>query len=131
MISFIKNLHNDFFNLPCSFNRTESDFQLIMGAHDRTAFSESSRQLRGVGKLFIHPKYSDETIENDIALVKLSAPVAFTDEVSPICLPTRETRVREVCVAIGWGQLYEYGRKCSRYYNLQSIIGVLVSFIID
>ncbi len=91
----------------------KDDFLLKMGVHDRTADAESARQIRGVSDLFVHPKYSPSTLENDIALVKLSAPVVFTDEVSPICLPTRQTRVGEVCVAIGWGDLSYGGCKIS------------------
>lgn len=33
-----------------------------------------------------HPLYDDRTFDNDIALLKLSAPVNFTDYVSPVCL---------------------------------------------
>ena len=99
-----------------------------MGVHDRTADAESPRQIRGVGDLFVHPKYSPSTLENDIALVKLSAPVVFTDEVSPICLPTRQTRVGEVCVAIGWGRLSYGGCKISGAKQTGNIIHQTVNF---
>uniref|UniRef100_A0A3B4FLC2 Acrosin n=1 Tax=Pundamilia nyererei TaxID=303518 RepID=A0A3B4FLC2_9CICH len=38
-----------------------------------------------------HPKYNPLTIENDICLLKLSAPVNFTDYIQPICLASENS----------------------------------------
>lgn len=37
--------------------------------------------------IFIHPYYSVETFDNDVALIQLSRRVTYTDYVRPICLP--------------------------------------------
>lgn len=40
-----------------------------------------------ISKIFVHPLYSATFSINDIALVKLSKPLNFTDDLLPICLP--------------------------------------------
>lgn len=44
-------------------------------------------------------------VTNDLALMKLNAPVKFTDQVRPACLPTQgyEIPVGTKCMASGWG----------------------------
>ena len=43
-----------------------------------------------VKEIIIHPKYNPKTVENDIALLRLSEPIDFFDvPVSPACLPVK------------------------------------------
>ncbi|XP_038592631.1 prostasin-like isoform X1 [Micropterus salmoides] len=39
-----------------------------------------------VSQIVKHPNYDKETFNNDIALLKLSSPVTFTDYIRPVCL---------------------------------------------
>ena len=39
-------------------------------------------------KWITHPKYNENSIDNDFAIIKLLTPVTFTDRVKPICLPS-------------------------------------------
>uniref|UniRef100_A0A665UMI3 Peptidase S1 domain-containing protein n=1 Tax=Echeneis naucrates TaxID=173247 RepID=A0A665UMI3_ECHNA len=39
-----------------------------------------------VARIIIHPNYNRETNDNDIALLRLSSPVEFTDFIRPVCL---------------------------------------------
>ncbi|XP_068444383.1 trypsin II-P29-like [Clinocottus analis] len=41
---------------------------------------------RGLERIVCHPSYDFLTNENDICLLKLSAPVEFTDYIQPVCL---------------------------------------------
>uniref|UniRef100_A0A668TNF0 Peptidase S1 domain-containing protein n=1 Tax=Oreochromis aureus TaxID=47969 RepID=A0A668TNF0_OREAU len=41
---------------------------------------------RNVAKIILHPNYDSETYDNDIALLRLSSPVRFTDYIRPVCL---------------------------------------------
>uniref|UniRef100_A0A3Q4GA10 Tryptase-like n=1 Tax=Neolamprologus brichardi TaxID=32507 RepID=A0A3Q4GA10_NEOBR len=39
-----------------------------------------------VTQIIIHPNYNSDTNDNDICLLQLSSPVAFTNYISPVCL---------------------------------------------
>ena len=41
---------------------------------------------RSVAEIILHPEYDSETSDNDIALLRLSSPVKFTDYIRPVCL---------------------------------------------
>ncbi|KAM4536410.1 serine protease 27-like [Odontesthes bonariensis] len=38
-----------------------------------------------------HPQYDSLTLDNDICLLKLSAPVSFTDYIQPVCLASKDS----------------------------------------
>eukprot|EP00112_Aurelia_sp_Birch-Aquarium-sp1_P003240 Seg1361.4 transcript_id=Seg1361.4/GoldUCD/mRNA.D3Y31 product="Chymotrypsinogen B2" protein_id=Seg1361.4/GoldUCD/D3Y31 len=40
-----------------------------------------------IEKIISHPKYSNSTKNNDIALLKLASPAPYGQHVQPICLP--------------------------------------------
>ncbi|KAH0624551.1 hypothetical protein JD844_032155 [Phrynosoma platyrhinos] len=53
----------------------------------RTNRVDGAEQETRVAQMIIHEKYSSKSIDNDIALLRLTTPVNFTDYVVPICLP--------------------------------------------
>lgn len=56
-----------------------------------------------VSKIIEYPHYDTKTTDSDIALLKLSKPVKFTDEILPACLPTDPVKVNTRCYVTGWG----------------------------
>lgn len=61
-----------------------------------------------------HPSYKGEPTlwENDIALIKLSSPVTYTNEIKPICLPPQSNNKAAVgitAVVTGWGRTRGFG----------------------
>ena len=56
-------------------------------------------------QIFVHPNYNYYTYDYDIALIKLSKQVTFTDYVRPACLAesTNETAAYTRCLVSGWG----------------------------
>ena len=56
--------------------------------------------------------YIDATYTNDVSLLKLHKPIAFTDFVRPVCLPPPDYKIEtgRRCTLIGWGQLFEVGK---------------------
>jgi len=60
----------------------------------------------GVSRAIPYPYYNRSFITGDIALLKLSTPVTFTDTIRPVCLPSRDVNVNrfKVCVATGFGR---------------------------
>uniref|UniRef100_A0A671MBR5 Zgc:171592 n=1 Tax=Sinocyclocheilus anshuiensis TaxID=1608454 RepID=A0A671MBR5_9TELE len=83
--------------------------RVILGEHNLN----SILQLKSVqiGKsisqhVITHPLYNRATFNNDIALLKLSAPVTFTPRISPVCLAPSNTSILPGtrCFTTGWGQ---------------------------
>ena len=56
-------------------------------------------------RIFVHPNYNADTYDSDIAVIKLSHPVTFTDHVRPACLAesVNETSAYTRCLISGWG----------------------------
>uniref|UniRef100_T1JFB1 Peptidase S1 domain-containing protein n=1 Tax=Strigamia maritima TaxID=126957 RepID=T1JFB1_STRMM len=76
-----------------------------LGEHDLTKFEESEEEIR-VTDVFIHPHYDTDTVDNDIALLKLSSPAHYDNYVIPACIPHHTTSlpVDRMCVILGWGK---------------------------
>lgn len=57
-------------------------------------------------KIVAHPAYSFPF--DDVAIVKLSKPLNFTDTVRPICLPSQgeDVPLGKTCMAAGWGKTH-------------------------
>ncbi|GBL97263.1 Enteropeptidase [Araneus ventricosus] len=76
--------------------------------------AESTEQVRYIKEIIIHPKYTGLASnplmlgnkENDIALIRLNAPVTMTSFVRPICLPPWQIKLSTgtVCHVTGWGE---------------------------
>jgi len=71
-------------------------------------------QPREVSEVRFHPKFKFSPrsgANNDLAIVKLSEPLDFTDTVRPICLPAEGEAlpVGKTCVAAGWGRINPNG----------------------
>lgn len=56
-----------------------------------------------IEKLIPHQKYIEQTISNDIALVKLKTPISMNDHVQPIKLSTSSPKSGDSVVLTGWG----------------------------
>lgn len=73
--------------------------------------SDPCHQSRKMHSVIFHPLYNKTTVENDIALVRLTTPLDLTDDsVTPICLPSADypdkySTVGTQVVSIGWGNL--------------------------
>ena len=51
-----------------------------------------------------HPKYDPETVDNDLAMIRLRAPLS-PSEATPVCLPRgRHPRAGTKCTVAGWGK---------------------------
>ncbi|XP_028135555.2 phenoloxidase-activating factor 1-like [Diabrotica virgifera virgifera] len=66
----------------------------------------------GISKIIIHKDYDTTLHSNDIALLRLSRKIAYTDSVRPICLPEPNEESLgsyDVLITSGWGYT-RYGR---------------------
>uniref|UniRef100_A0A7N5ZWE6 Peptidase S1 domain-containing protein n=1 Tax=Anabas testudineus TaxID=64144 RepID=A0A7N5ZWE6_ANATE len=62
---------------------------------------------RTVSQVIVNPDYNNTLLNNDIALMKLSSPVNYTDYIKPICLASNSSQFYNstLCWATGWGRL--------------------------
>ncbi|XP_038565959.1 serine protease 27-like [Micropterus salmoides] len=62
---------------------------------------------RTVSQFIQHPNYNTNTNDTDIALLKLSSPVTFTDYIRPVCLAMDGSVFNNgtTCWVTGWGRI--------------------------
>lgn len=81
---------NNYLPQHCVDDLMTSQIRIRLGEYDFSSSSENYPHTeRGVVKKVVHPLYNFFTYENDLALLKLDAPVALnsTPHIVPICLP--------------------------------------------
>ena len=67
--------------------------------------------------LHIFTEYNDNTLQYDIALLRLASPTFYTSYIQPACMPLQgvDIPVGTECVITGWGNVQEGGYgKCYR-----------------
>ncbi|XP_050314340.1 serine protease nudel isoform X2 [Anthonomus grandis grandis] len=92
-------------------------YEIQAGTLRRFSYSPMD-QRRWVKLVVPHKAYSKNNLRNDIALMKLSAPIRYNRYVRPICLPSEATAGQNylngpmagtVCTTVGWGATIEHG----------------------
>ncbi|GFV53770.1 apolipoprotein(A) [Trichonephila clavipes] len=86
-------------------------YRIHMGMHHKFK-KDKGEQIRYAVKIIGYPDLEMDKlrghfgVRDDIALIKLNAPVTFTDTVKPSCLPSLgwDLRPGEKCFATGWGE---------------------------
>jgi len=115
-------------------NLTENDLDVFLGAQ-KISESANGQQKLAVGKIAKHPSWTYPTkanpgiaFNNDIAVLKLKSPVAFSKTIQPICLPTNKAddpAVGKFGIVSGWGDLVEDSQKGSD--TLQQVLMPVLS----
>ncbi|XP_014387429.1 PREDICTED: coagulation factor VII isoform X1 [Myotis brandtii] len=85
----------------------------VVGEHDLSE-KDGDEQERRVVQIIVPDKYARRKTNHDIALLRLSRPVAFTDYAVPLCLPEKAFSERTLAfirfsTVSGWGRLLEKG----------------------
>ena len=79
-----------------------------LGEHSHSS-NEGSEQFIDSAKIIKHPNYNDNTLDNDIMLIKLSRPAALNSYVQTVALPSRCPVADEGCMVSGWGNTITSG----------------------
>ncbi|XP_076317968.1 serine protease 1-like isoform X1 [Tachypleus tridentatus] len=78
------------------------------GEHD-VMDVDGSEQLVRVLDSIVHPNYNSETVDSDVALLKLRHSLSINVDVRPVCLPSQgaELSVGTLVTILGWGKSYK------------------------
>jgi len=87
--------------------RDNTGITIRLGAHDLGKPAGPGEEEVKVDEVVFHKDFDEVTMNNDIAVMHLSRPVNFTDNILPICLPKRDQFFPHGTRAIvsGWGAL--------------------------
>uniref|UniRef100_A0A3B4AVU4 pancreatic elastase II n=1 Tax=Periophthalmus magnuspinnatus TaxID=409849 RepID=A0A3B4AVU4_9GOBI len=85
-------------------------YRVYLGKHDLTK-NEAGSIAISPAKIIVHENWDSARIRNDIALIKLSTRVDFTDAIHPACLPLAGNVLPNnyPCYVTGWGRLWTGG----------------------
>ncbi|XP_059183935.1 prothrombin [Centropristis striata] len=120
---------------PWNKNFTSKDILVRLGKHNRAKFERGTEKIVAISDIIVHPKYNWRTnLNRDIALLHLRRPVTFTDEIHPVCLPTRKVAMTLMTQGFkgrvtGWGNLGETWSPSAR--NLPTVLQQIHLPIVD
>ncbi|XP_061115119.1 chymotrypsin-like elastase family member 2A [Conger conger] len=85
-------------------------YRVVLGKHNLKETEVDSVAIPA-SKMIVHEKWNPFFIRNDIALIKLEAPVTVSDAIMPACLPEAGYILphNEPCYVTGWGRIYTGG----------------------
>lgn len=85
-------------------------WSIILGRQNQQG-SNPNEVSTTVDEIVLHPAYDRSTQDNDIALLRLSSPVNFTDYIFPVCLASSDSVFHQGTESwvTGWGNTNEGG----------------------
>ncbi|MEQ2275752.1 hypothetical protein XENORESO_008163, partial [Xenotaenia resolanae] len=97
------------------FTSSTANLRVYLGRQSQQG-SNPNEVVRTVAQVIIHKDFKVSTLDNDIALVKLSSAVTFTSYISPVCLAASDsTFYSDVDSWVtGWGNTGFSGRSHNR-----------------
>lgn len=85
---------------------TSYDLVVRLGEWDTQQESEViQHEDYQVIKIVIHPEFQNQSLWNDIAILRLNRVVKMKQNINPVCLPTSTDNFESrVCTTTGWGK---------------------------
>ncbi|PIO23827.1 hypothetical protein AB205_0000720, partial [Aquarana catesbeiana] len=121
-----------YFNLCVTFSvlfrsTNPSDYTVVLGAY-QLQNSNSHQITSNVQSMFINALWSGDMTPGDIALIKLSSFITYTEYILPVCLPPASMDFPEGmnCWVTGWGQI-GFGESLPYPETLQQVMVPLIS----
>lgn len=74
----------------CDFSTSTFGWQIALGAQSLQG-NNPNEVSRRVSSIILHPNYDSDSSNNDIALLRLSSAVTFTDYIRPVCLAASDS----------------------------------------
>ncbi|XP_048000959.1 venom serine protease-like [Leguminivora glycinivorella] len=94
----------------CVVGRSLNTLAVVVGEHDKTTDGDSSAtQGFNIERVTVHPQYTSSNYDNDIAILRLSRDIVYSDRVGPVCLPFKFNNTDFAgsrFTLLGWGSLF-------------------------
>ncbi|XP_041818024.1 uncharacterized protein LOC121624447 isoform X2 [Chelmon rostratus] len=92
----------------CFSSTSTSGWRISLGRQNLQG-NNPNEVSRTVSTIILHPNYDSDTSDNDIALLRLSSPVTFTDYIRPVCLAAGDSVFNNGTDSwvTGWGAVKE------------------------
>ncbi|KAI3356812.1 hypothetical protein L3Q82_003473 [Scortum barcoo] len=86
-------------------------YRVYLGKHNLKNNNEAGSLAISPSKIIVHENWDSYRILNDIALIKLSTPVTFSNSIMAACLPNSGEILpnNAPCYVTGWGRLWTGG----------------------
>ncbi|KAM3872410.1 chymotrypsin-like elastase family member 2A [Diretmus argenteus] len=90
---------------------SRNTYRVYLGKHSMRSSNEPGSIAISPEKIIVHENWDSYRIRNDIALIKLSTPVTFTDSIQAACLPDSGHVLAHgaPCYVTGWGRIWTGG----------------------
>jgi len=96
----------------CTTTLIGSNYQIYLGAHDRTKLTATGVFRTTVSRVIVHSGYSSRTMQNDIAILILSQPAPLSARIQIACLPSLSSTFPSSNIdswIVGWGTTSSQG----------------------
>uniref|UniRef100_A0A667WWI4 Peptidase S1 domain-containing protein n=1 Tax=Myripristis murdjan TaxID=586833 RepID=A0A667WWI4_9TELE len=92
----------------CFSSSSVSGWRVSLGRQSLQA-NNPNQVTQTVAEIILHPNYDSDTSDNDIALLRLSLAVKFTDYIRPVCLAASDSVFNNGTDSwvTGWGRIQE------------------------
>lgn len=89
----------------CLVGKRAGDLKVRLAEYDFNDANNKDRRDFTVNRIIRHEKYNASNYNSDIALIKLSQEVEFTNKLQPVCIPERQDFVGKNATVVGWGSV--------------------------
>ncbi|XP_023251617.1 serine protease 27-like [Seriola lalandi dorsalis] len=112
----------------CFPSTSTSGLVVYLGRDKQSVTTSPNQQSRSVTMVIKHPSYNSINFNNDIALVKLSSTVMFTNYIRPVCLAAADSiyKAGTKTWVTGWGYV-QTNKPLPFPYSLQEVSVPVVS----
>ncbi|KAJ4949266.1 hypothetical protein JOQ06_020782 [Pogonophryne albipinna] len=83
-------LISDMWVLTAAHCNPDRDMMIVLGLESMSG-PNLNNVSKTIDKIIVHPMYYSFNVDNDMALLKLSSPVNFTDYIQPVCLASENS----------------------------------------
>jgi len=106
--------------------RNGENIFIRVGDYDLSVkYKSKTAQTQKVSTTYIHHNHNGQTLDNDIALLKMQSPVEMNDHICLTCLPARGSNRKpgQRCTVTGYGYIgeselsltFKFGKICNNF----------------